>query len=426
MSLSQRLPIDCQTVQLQELAPRRAANTMIQEGTGIGESLPGSANTSFRMFNRIISNLVESHQELEAKVARLTAELAAAKDNGQRELEEKERVAQQLSTLLTLLPAGVVVLDGQGRVQQCNPAAIDLLGEPLEGEPWLNVIQRSFAPREDDGHEVSLKDGRRVSIATRSMESEPGQLVLINDLTETRELQAQLSRHARLSSMGRMVASLAHQIRTPLSAAMLYAGHLSHPELAPQLRLKCAEKLMSRLVHLDQQVRDMLIFARGETRLAEKLSLADLVAQLQQAVEPSLQRSNTECHWSVPEQDVQILCNKEALIGALQNLVQNSIEAAKGGSAVSVRVNQTGGEHCSIEIIDQGVGFEPGQQPRIMEAFYTTKSQGTGLGLAVVQAVVKAHHGRFQLLSDGPGMGARAVITLPVFKLQVASPMVAA
>ncbi len=426
MSLSQLLPIDCQTVQLHDLTPRQAANMRIQEGSARGDGLSGSARTSYRMFNRIISNLVESHQELEAKVARLTAELAAAKESGQRQLEEKERVAQQLSTLLTLLPAGVVVLDGQGRVQHCNPAAIDLLGEPLEGESWLTVIHRCFAPREDDGHEVSLKDGRRVSIATRSMESEPGQLVLITDMTETRELQSQLSRHERLSSMGRMVASLAHQIRTPLSAAMLYAGHLSHPELAPQLRLKCAEKLMSRLVHLDQQVRDMLIFARGETRLAEKMSLADLVTQLQQAAEPSLQRGNMECQWSVPEQDLQILCNKEALIGALLNLVQNSIEASKGEAGISVRVNQVGDESCRIEIIDQGAGFGPDQQPRIMEAFYTTKPQGTGLGLAVVQAVVKAHHGHFQLLSDGPGLGARAVITLPVFKIPATNPMVAA
>src|SRR5690606_1613618 len=127
------------------------------------------------------------------------------------------------------------------------------------------------------------------------MESEPGQLVLITDMTETRELQSQLSRHERLSSMGRMVASLAHQIRTPLSAAMLYAGHLSHPELAPQLRLKCAEKLMSRLVHLDQQVRDMLIFARGETRLAERMQIGELIEQFQNAAEAGLSRSGAEC-----------------------------------------------------------------------------------------------------------------------------------
>ena len=114
----------------------------------------------------------------------------------------------------------------RGRVQECNPTAIDLLGEPLEGESWLNVIQRVFAPRFDDGHEVSLKDGRRVSIATRSLAGEPGQLIVLTDMTETRALQERLSRHQRLSALGKVSASLAHQIRTPLSAAMLYGEHL--------------------------------------------------------------------------------------------------------------------------------------------------------------------------------------------------------
>ena len=119
-------------------------------------------------------------------------------------------------------------------MREANPAACELLGEPLVGELWRQVIARSFAPRKDDGHEISLRDGRRLSIATRSLDAEPGQLVLLNDLTETRRLQDQLARHERLSSLGRMVASLAHQIRTPLSAAMLYAGHLADAEKIAQ------------------------------------------------------------------------------------------------------------------------------------------------------------------------------------------------
>src|SRR5690606_13169564 len=124
---------------------------------------------------------------------------------------------------LDILPGGVVVLDGRGRVIEANPLALELLGEPLLGVFWREVIQRSFAPRADDGHEISLQDGRRLSLATRSLAGEPGQLILLTDLTETRRLQDELARHARLSALGRMVASLAHQIRTPLSTALLYA-----------------------------------------------------------------------------------------------------------------------------------------------------------------------------------------------------------
>ncbi len=150
----------------------------------------------------------------------LNHELHVVAEQRLQELKEKEQVTNRLENLLNIMPAGVVVLDSRGLVTQCNPAAEDFLGEPLLGEIWRNVIKRSFAPQVDDGHEISLKDGRRISMVTRSMEGEPGQLILLTDLTETRELQHRLDRHRRLSEMGRMMSSLAHQIRTPLSAAM--------------------------------------------------------------------------------------------------------------------------------------------------------------------------------------------------------------
>ena len=91
---------------------------------------------------------------------------------------------------------------------EANPAAEDFLGTPLIGQPWFEIISRSFAPRGDDGHEVSLKDGRRVSLMTRAMDSEPGQLVLLTDQTETRLLQGRVSHYQRLSEMGRMMSEI--------------------------------------------------------------------------------------------------------------------------------------------------------------------------------------------------------------------------
>lgn len=182
---------------------------------------------AFSQFSQMSSQLTDSYSLLEARVSELKGELAVVSAQRMEELAEKERLANRLQNLLSLLPGGVIVIDEEGRVREANPAACDMLGLPLEGELWRHVITRCFAPREDDGHEISLKDGRRLSIATRSLDAEPGQLVLLNDLTETRHLQDQLARHERLSSLGRMVASLAHQIRTPLSAALIYASHLT-------------------------------------------------------------------------------------------------------------------------------------------------------------------------------------------------------
>ncbi|MCD1630554.1 sensor histidine kinase [Marinobacter shengliensis] len=369
-----------------------------------------AVDSALELFNRMSRQITDSYRTLESRVNQLSGELSHETLQRQQELEEKEQLADRLSTLLKALPAGVVVLDQQGVVSQCNPAAIALLGEPLDGERWVDVIRRCFSPRSDDGHEVSLKDGRRVSIEIRTMENQPGQLILLTDLTETRQLQSQLAHAQRLSAMGRMVASLAHQIRTPLSAAILYGGHLSQPDLDEELRQRCASRLMSRLTHLEQQVRDMLIFARGETRLAEELSAGKLVASLSAAVEGLKPASGIDVTLdSRIDDQCRLMCNRDALVGACMNLVNNSLEA--GATDVQVQLASSA-QGMEIRVLDNGPGFSKEQSGRITEAFYTTKSHGTGLGLAVVQAVAKAHNGRFSIFSPEQG-GAVATLQLP-------------
>ncbi|WP_336366952.1 sensor histidine kinase [Marinobacter sp. C2H3] len=374
-----------------------------------------AVDSALRLFNQMSQQITDSYRTLESRVNQLSGKLNLESQQRQQELEEKERLADRLSTLLTALPAGVVVLDSQGVVSQSNPAAVLLLGEPLEGERWVDVIHRCFAPRRDDGHEVSLKDGRRVSIEIRTMENQPGQLILLTDLTETRQLQSQLAHAQRLSEMGRMVASLAHQIRTPLSAAILYGGHLSEPTLDEEMRQRCAARLMSRLTHLEQQVRDMLIFARGETRLAEALPAEALVTALRAAVEGL--RLATGVSVSLESQlsaGATLMCNREALVGAFMNLINNSLEA--GATNVSVAVAGQAGE-LQVQVRDNGPGFAQADAARLMEAFYTTKSHGTGLGLAVVQAVTKAHQGQFSIAAGQEG-GAVATLRLPLLNRQ--------
>tara|TARA_R110002111_G_scaffold79365_7_gene125719 strand:- start:27740 stop:28978 length:1239 start_codon:yes stop_codon:yes gene_type:complete len=372
-----------------------------------------AVDSALEMFNQMSRQITDSYRTLESRVNQLSGELSQESLQRQQELEQKEQLADRLSTLLKALPAGVVVLDSQGVVSQSNPAAIALLGEPLDGEHWVDVIRRCFSPRRDDGHEVSLKDGRRVSIEIRTMDNQPGQLILLTDLTETRHLQSQLAHAQRLSAMGKMVASLAHQIRTPLSAAILYGGHLTQDDLDEEMRQRCASRLMSRLTHLEQQVRDMLIFARGETRLAEELSAATLVSALESALEgiKPAAGSDVMLKSDMPE-ECRLLCNRDALVGACTNLVNNSLEA--GATVVAVQVVSEAGE-LLIRVMDNGPGFGKAEASRLAEAFYTTKSHGTGLGLAVVQAVVKAHQGQFSIESPEPG-GAVATLRLPLLR----------
>lgn len=366
---------------------------------------------AFELFSQMSSQLTDSYSMLEARVTELKGELAVVSAQRMQELAEKERLANRLQNLLDLLPGGVIVIDGHGIVREANPAAIDLLGLPLEGELWRHVIARCFAPREDDGHEISLKNGRRLSIATRSLDAEPGQLVLLNDLTETRHLQDQLARHERLSSLGRMVASLAHQIRTPLSAALLYASHLTEQELPVATQQRFAGRLKERLHELEHQVRDMLVFARGELPLTDRLTPNALMQALQAAALTHVQ--DLPIRWQCDSHAGELLCNRDTLVGALLNLIENAIQASAGEVRLKAHC-YTRNNTLRLCISDSGSGIEPAVLARLGEPFFTTKVTGTGLGLTVVKAVARAHQGELQLRSR-VGRGTCAQVILPLF-----------
>nr|WP_310356833.1 ATP-binding protein [Pseudomonas brassicacearum] len=366
---------------------------------------------AFSLFNQMSSQLTDSYSLLEARVTELKGELAVVSAQRMQELAEKERLANRLQNLLDLLPGGVIVIDAHGRVREANPAACELLGLPLEGELWRHVIARCFAPREDDGHEVSLKDGRRLSISTRSLDAEPGQLVLLNDLTETRHLQDQLARHERLSSLGRMVASLAHQIRTPLSAALLYASHLTEQQLPMETQQRFAGRLKERLHELEHQVRDMLVFARGELPLTDRVTPKALLQSLQAAALAHVQ--DLPIRWQCDSHAGEVLCNRDTLVGAVLNLIENSIQASGGDVRLKVHL-YTRGNSLRLCVSDSGSGIEPAVLARLGEPFFTTKTTGTGLGLTVVKAVARAHQGELQLRSR-LGRGTCALVLLPLF-----------
>ncbi|KAA0969254.1 PAS domain-containing protein [Pseudomonas sp. ANT_H12B] len=366
---------------------------------------------AFAQFNQMSSQLTDSYSMLEARVTELKGELAVVSAQRMQELAEKERLANRLQNLLDLLPGGVIVIDAQGIVREANPAACELLGLPLEGELWRHVIARCFAPREDDGHEISLKDGRRLSISTRSLDAEPGQLVLLNDLTETRHLQDQLARHERLSSLGRMVASLAHQIRTPLSAALLYASHLTEQVLPVETQQRFAGRLKERLHELEHQVRDMLVFARGELPLTDRVTPKVLMQSLQAAALTHVQ--DLPIRWQCDSHCGELLCNRDTLVGAILNLIENAIQASAGDVRLKVHL-YTRDNNLRVSVSDSGSGIDSKVLARLGEPFFTTKTTGTGLGLTVVKAVARAHQGELQLRSR-LGRGTCAQVILPLF-----------
>lgn len=356
------------------------------------------------LFNSASHQLADNYQEMEQRVDSLHEELQQVAKERLKELQEKERLSNHLESLLHILPSGVVVIDSRGKITDCNPAAIAFLGEPLIGELWRDVIAKNFSPRGDDGHEISLKDGRRVSLETRSLDVGGGQLIVLTDMTETRELQRKVHQNQRLSEMGRMMSSLAHQIRTPLSAAMLYAGHLSDSDLNREQVRRFSEKIQSRLSHLEQQVKDMLIFVRGDVKLTDAISTRELMEDLELAMEVIIEQSGAQYRIDNQCPDVRLQCHRESMTGALLNIVNNAIQAVPTNMAeiiINLRLNDA--KQVEIAIIDNGPGFSEEALTHLEEPFYTTKPQGTGLGLTVVRAVVKAHHGECCLSTEKAG-----------------------
>ncbi|MFT2091397.1 sensor histidine kinase [Paraglaciecola sp. 2405UD69-4] len=334
------------------------------------------------------------------------------------EVEALRLQANRLEHLLQVMPAGVVVVDGKGVVKQSNQLAKTLLGEPLEGQSWRAIILRSFKPQADDGHEVSLFDGRKVKLSITPLGKEPGQLIVLTDLTETRQLQQRIGHLQKLSSLGKMIASLAHQIRTPLSAAMLYAANLSNNTLTKNARDKFSDKLQSRLRDLESQVNDMLLFAKsGDAQVVSRVSIKSLLADLQQGVDAMLQKHQATFLVQEPQQDIHILGNQTALLGALQNLVHNALSVIPANAEISLSAKLCTEKPNTVKlcVMDNGPGIQKENVTRIFEPFFTTKSNGTGLGLAVVKSVAQSHQGQIAVSNLATG-GACFTMALPVLE----------
>lgn len=374
---------------------------------------------AFELFNEMSQQLTSSYANLESQVQVLSGELAAMSAARMKELKEKERVVERMHSLLQLLPGGVVVLDGNGCIQEANRAASALFAkQDLIGKRWRDIISDQFSPQEDDGHEVSMKNGRRLSIQTSGLENEPGQIVLMTDQTQTRELQAKLARHQRLTEMGKMVASLAHQVRTPLAGAFLYCQHLANPDIENEIRQNFSKKLSRQLKNIEAQVRDMLIFAKGSAPLDSVISVDELLDLINESKHILQKQFSASIEISNQAKPVFIQCHQQSLIGAIQNLMANGLEAAED-AAHSIHLTVTvyeSNKHLCIAICDNGPGLPEQLKNKLIEPFYTTKSNGTGLGLPVVNAVVRAHHGQLTFHNQVQG-GACFIINLPIKKM---------
>lgn len=364
---------------------------------------------AFRIFSQASEELAAAYSELQGQVAELTGELAAANGALRQQYQEKAALTERLTLLLDALPAGVVVLDGSGNVMQANPAASLVLGNAIVGAGWTAIEASALEASETPGE--FLAGDRRLAVAVTPLDSAGGRIVLLHDVTETQHLKTQAERNQRLAAMGEMAAQLAHQLRTPLAAALLYAGNLENQELPAASRISIAQKTVARLKHLEHLIQDMLMFARGEVLGRETFAIAEMLSELAQTFEP-LARSRGIVFLVTDEIGLGVVTgNRKSLVGALTNLLENALQAVEVGGRIDLDARRDG-PLVSLSVRDNGRGMNAETAARLFDPFFTTRADGTGLGLSIARGVARAHGGGIDVVSS-PGAGAEFILTLP-------------
>lgn len=376
-------------------------------------STPQELQQAFALFNEVSEQLTIAYADLQTKAEGLTQELAVANGALRQQYEEKEALSQRLSQLLEALPGGVVVLDADGHIEEANPVARRLLGEKLVGMPWKEVHGRALESTLTPG-EWTLNQGKqRVSISRSVREGSGGVIMLLQDITEAHAMEAQLQRHKRLSAMGEMAAALAHQLRTPLATALLYTSHLRGDSLADEERARFADKALGRLRHLEALIKDMLVFVRGGRGVQEAISATALVSDVQQVMEPQMAQHGVQFEVHDDSGDAYIMGSREALVGALTNLLANAMQACVAdGGQILFRASFESNQHVVYQVIDNGRGIPAEILERLFEPFFTTRTEGTGLGLAIVREVAQMHGGDVTVKSS-VGQGSEFCLKFP-------------
>lgn len=338
-------------------------------------------------------------------------------------------------SLLECAEAVVLVLSSDGKVVRHNlfaEAAAGITGEEIDGQPWWQALvatadqpsaQTAFASGRSSGRwdvtcrlRPSCGPQRTIHWSAKPLgESAPGMLVLGHDVTALTEAQRHAVQAERLASIGQLTAGLAHESRNILQRAHACLAMLrwrceARPELLELIdRLGQAQGELQRLY---EDVREYAAPLRLEHRLCHLGTVwREVWAGLCEQA-PGRATSLIELADGV---DLRLLADPFRLTQVFRNVLENSLQAAEGPVRVLLVCRETsldGRPALRVSLCDDGPGLGAEQRRRLFEPLYTTKTKGTGLGMAIVKRIVEAHGGRVAI-ADRPGPGAEIVVTLP-------------
>jgi len=333
------------------------------------------------------------------------------------------------SEIVANLPVGLVATGPDGRVTHINAEAAALLEtDPQKGlgRSAKDVLPAEIAALAGEADENGTPVTRELALRTANGEipanvgaaqvlaeegSPLGHIFILSDLTEIHRLQAEAKQREKMAAIGNLAAGIAHEVRNPLSSIKGYATYFAGLFEDGSENRKAAAVMIAETERLNRVISELLDFSRPSDfkfREADAETVMDTVSRLLQqdaadrkiemdiAVEPDLPPAELDA---------------DRLVQALLNIGINGVQAMDEGGKLSLRARREESA-LVIEMADTGPGITEEHLETIFDPYFTTKPQGTGLGLAVVRKIVEGHGGTVGVAAE-PGRGTTFTITLP-------------
>jgi two-component system sensor histidine kinase PilS (NtrC family) len=363
----------------------------------------------------------------------LSARLLSA--GGQLRLAEASAatLARLNDDIVRSLSSGLLSTDLDGRIRTINPTGLEMLGmqsESLVGEPVGLVLEIDVKPTIGELGQASArltraeararrKDGSRFPVGysinplSNIDGTAIGALVLFQDLSEITRLREVAARQERLAVLGRLSAGLAHEIRNPLGSI---SGSVELVRESPRLNdeeRRLLSIILDEVERLDDLVATMLQVGRPREPQRHDRDLRHTVDAVVEMARRGPAATKRVCmERTVPSDPVMAWVDDDHVRQVLWNLVKNALQASPPGTTVRVAAKSTPDGGAVLEVSDEGQGIDSGQRDKVYNMFYSERTHGAGIGLALVRQIVDAHGGTIEIQSE-QNQGATFIVTFP-------------
>ena len=349
----------------------------------------------------------------------LTSFLAEQARDAKVGLNQLQEIHRQV---LQNLPVGVITVDSGDQVAIINSIAQRLLRSGADRPLGFHIRELALPPVARDGDCIfPLEDpvqGRRdVRIQQTPLRVEAGQtlgrIITLEDVTEVREMEHQLSLHQRMASLGELAAGIAHEIRNPLASIRGSVEMLANRTPRDSSERMLMDIMVREIERLNQLVTDFLTYARPTPPNLTLVPFGELLSETIRLLKGSYGDSSVVVTRELPADEVHVSLDPAQFRQVLWNILVNAVDACQGREEPCITCLVTvRAKHLSLTIADNGCGIPEEHQDQIFTPFYTTKDSGSGLGLALVHRIIMNHGGTIAVDST-VGKGTAVVIEIP-------------